>query len=113
MYVCVSREQEEDESTNNLMEDYRRSSVASRSSGNLGNSITLVTLSHTHTHTHTHTTADNALKRVVSAPNVRYHKDNVFVSEQERELTESAAHVEKVLLKKKRPRIKSLFGSSK
>ena len=102
MYVCVSREQEEDESTNNLMEDYRRSSVASRSSGNLGNSITLVTLSHTHTHTLTE----------VSDPNVRYHKDNVFVSEQERELTESAAHVEKVT-KKKRPRIRSLFGSSK
>jgi hypothetical protein len=94
------REQEEDASTQNVFEgyrDYRRSSVASRASAFEEKS-------------------PNTIRRIGSAPNVRYHKESDAIAEVDGELNEGAEQVEKVLLRdnaRKKSRIKSLFGYSK
>ena len=55
------------------------------------------------------------MKRVSSAPNVRYNKGHDVITEEEQSFNEGAQHVETVLLrdKKRKASIKSWFGFSK
>ena len=55
----------------------------------------------------------NTMRRIGSAPNVRYHKESDAIAEVDSELSEGAEQVEKVLLRdnsRRKSRFKSWLG---